>query len=61
MISYLISRSITSNTLFDVLEVHTQMHEDGVEYTEEIKVQASSVPFEVAAEIVEELKKVEGV
>lgn len=56
MTSYLISRSITSNTLFDVLAVTTFVEENGVENTENIEVVATSVPFDVAARTVEELK-----
>lgn len=56
MTSYLISRSITSNTLFDVLEVTTRIEENGVENTEDINVLASSVSFEAAVKIVDKLK-----
>ena len=57
MISYLISRSITSNMLYDVVKITTYIEENGVENTEEVLVMKSNLDFESAAALVEELKK----
>lgn len=59
MTNYLISRSITSNTLFDVLKVESSLSEDGVEDADDIEVVSKSVTFEVAQQIVETLKEEE--